>query len=116
MMKLSLMRDVCATLDAQWHSPVADAILSRWTHDARRAIYVRASANFLFVFKRDGRDCFLRFNHESERTRDGILAEVDFVNYLVAKGVNMASPFRRLLMSGWRAWRIDARYLSCGGF
>lgn len=98
MMKLSLMQEVVATVNAQWESDLADVLLQPWVHDVGRAKYWRASANFIFYFKRSGQDCVLRFNHASERTAEAIQAEVDYVNALAVRGVRVAKPI--LSMAG----------------
>ena len=82
MMKLSTMQAVVATLNDQWESDLAEEILGRWEHDAVRAKYWRASANFIFFFKKLGQDCVLRFIHASERSVAVIQAEIEYVNVL----------------------------------
>jgi len=92
MMKLSTMRVVTDTLNDAWESPLADQILSLWSHDKGNAKFLRASANFIFTFQKNGEDYYLRFNHSAERSIDLVSAEVDFVNHLAAKGINVARP------------------------
>ncbi|NJN81401.1 MAG: phosphotransferase [Caldilineaceae bacterium] len=96
MMKLSTMQAVVSTVDERWESRLADQILSHWEHDAERAKYWRASANFVFFFKRFGLDHVLRFNHESERTAGEIQAELDYVNELARSGLHVAKPVQSL--------------------
>jgi Ser/Thr protein kinase RdoA (MazF antagonist) len=96
MMKLTLMRDVSATVDAEWHSPIADAILAQWAHDDERAWFVRSSANILFGFKQARQVCFLRFNHAGERTTEMIQAELDYLAHLHAAGLRVVQPIRSL--------------------
>lgn len=50
MMKLSTMKKVVDTLSEEWESSLAETILERWGYDAGTVRYVRASANFIFVF------------------------------------------------------------------
>lgn len=92
MMTLSTMQEVVATVNEQWESPVADELLLQWEHDEGCAKYWRASSNFVFVFKRFGKDHVLRFNHASERTANEIQAEIDYVNALAATGIRVALP------------------------
>ena len=92
MMNLSTMQAVVATVDAQWESDLADALLRSWDHDGGRAKFWRASTNFVFFFKKAGQDHVLRFNHASERTADTIQAELDYVNALAASGQRVANP------------------------
>ncbi|MCX6050843.1 MAG: phosphotransferase [Chloroflexi bacterium] len=95
-MKLSTMQAVVATLNEQWESELANTLLSAWAHDDEPAKYWRASANFIFFFKQAGQQYVLRFNHASERTRDTIQAEIDYVNYLATAGIAVAKPIRSL--------------------
>ncbi len=97
MMTLRTMQAVVATVDEQWESPLADAILERWAHDETdRAKYWRASANFIFFFKGAGQDAVLRFNHAAERSVAAIRAELAFVNALADRGVRVAKPIPSL--------------------
>lgn len=92
MMKLSTMKALTDTLNDKWESAIADQILSCWEHDKRTAKYLRASANFQFVFQKAGRRYFLRFNHATERAIDRICAEVDYIKYLSSEGFTIAKP------------------------
>jgi len=96
MMKLSLMQAVVDTLNDTYASPIADAMLAAWAHDQGRARYFRASANFIFVFKREGQPYILRFTHASERTADAIQAELAYLQHLAAHKVPVALPIRSL--------------------
>ncbi len=92
MMKLSTMRALTDTLNDQWESAIADQILSRWEHDKGTAKYLRASANFQFIFQKAGERYFLRFNHATERSIDRIRAEADYINHLSSEGLVVAKP------------------------
>lgn len=94
MMKLSLMNEVVATVNEQWESELADELLTHWQHDAERAKFWRASANFIFHFKNAGQAYVLRFNHADERTTLAIQAEIDYINMLADKGIRVARPVR----------------------
>jgi Ser/Thr protein kinase RdoA (MazF antagonist) len=96
MMKLSLMRAVVDTLNATYASPIADAVVAAWAHDHGSARYFRASANVIFVFKREGQPYILRLAHASERTADAIQAELAFLHHLAAHSVPVALPIRSL--------------------
>jgi Ser/Thr protein kinase RdoA (MazF antagonist) len=96
MMKLSLMHAVVDTLNATQGSPIAETILAAWAHDPGSARYFRASANFVFVFKRDDQPCILRFSHASERTAEAIQAELAFLAHLAAHAVPVARPIESL--------------------
>lgn len=91
-MRLSTMWMVDQTLDDEDRSPVADAILGRWEHDAGSARPFRSSANFVYRFRRGGAPRFLRFAAASERSRREIEAEVRLLAWLVDAGVPVAAP------------------------
>ncbi len=96
MMKLGIMQEVVATVNDHWESDLADRLLLHWEHDDERAKYWRASANFIFFFKREGKGYVLRFNHASERTAVAIQAEIDYVNILAEQGICVAKPVRSI--------------------
>lgn len=96
MMKLSTMRALTDTLNDKWESAIADQILSLWEHDKGTAKYLRASANFQFIFQKAGERYFLRFNHSTERAVDLIRAEVDYINHLSSEGLAIAKPVSSL--------------------
>ncbi len=94
MMTMETMWRVVATVSDDWESDLAEEVLRRWESDRSRTKYWRASANFVFLFKRAGRDYVLRFNHESERTAEFVESELVFVNELIGRGVPAAEPIR----------------------
>jgi Ser/Thr protein kinase RdoA (MazF antagonist) len=95
-MKLSTMKKVMDTVDAEWRSPLAEDILERWGYDEGSVFCFRASANFIFVFKKEGRRYFLRFNDCCERDLETIEAEVEILNYLRNKPLRIAFPVKSL--------------------
>ena len=94
MMPLSTMWNVDCTIDASGSSPVAAQILARWAHDHGSARFFRSSANFLYVFRREGRRHFLRFAHGAERSRDAVEAEVALLRWLAGVGIAVVLPVR----------------------
>lgn len=92
MMKLSSMMKVVETVDNEWRSPLAEEILSRWHYDEGTVYFFRASANFLFIFQREGKPYFLRFNDSSERDIKVIEAELRIVAYLKEHTLNVVQP------------------------
>ncbi len=96
MMKLSLMQAVVETLSATYASPIADTVIAAWAHDPDSVRYFRASATFVFVFKREGQLSILRLAHASERTADAIQAELAYLHHLAAHSVPVALPVRSL--------------------
>jgi Ser/Thr protein kinase RdoA (MazF antagonist) len=96
MMKLSTMRKVVATVDAEWRSSFAEKILERWGYDEGTVYYFRASANFLFIFKKEGKTYFLRFNDASEKELSTIDSELKILEYLRNQPVHVALPIKSL--------------------
>lgn len=96
MMKLSTMKKVLKTVDSEWRSPLAEQILSRWGYDQGSVFYLRASANFIFIFKKDGRTYYLRFNESCEREHHAIEAEINIILYLGNNSLNVAQPVKSL--------------------
>ena len=92
MMTLSTMQAVIEATDEDGHNRVAGKIGSRWDADPGSIQFFRASANFVFKFTRKGEGYVLRFNHGEERTREGIEAELAYVNHLAAQGLRVARP------------------------
>lgn len=92
MMKLSTMKKVFETVDSDWRSPLAEEILKRWGYDEGSVFCLRASANFIFIFKRNGELFFLRFNDLHEKEIEAIEAELEIVQYLAKNSLNVAQP------------------------
>lgn len=92
MMRLSTMRKVDQTIDANGRSPIADEVARPWTPDPGWPRFFRASANFVFGLQRQGELGFLRFADSSERRRDVIEAEVRLVDWLASDGLPVARP------------------------
>lgn len=94
MMRLSTMWKVVQTVGEDWKSLLAEQILQPWGFDEGTVYYFRASANFIFVFRQDGKRRFLRFSARSEQPLGAIEAEVRLVTWLDRQGVPVASPIR----------------------
>ena len=84
MMKLSTMLKVDSTVDTQWQSRIAERILEQWEHDPGSAQFFRSSTNFVYVFRKGGERCFLRFAESAERTGAAIEAEMALLSFLAA--------------------------------
>lgn len=95
-MKLSTMMKVLETVDSEWRSPLAEDILQRWGYDPGSAFFLRASANFVFIFKKKGKLYYLRFNDSSERNVEEIKAELDIIQYLAKNSLHVAEPILSL--------------------
>ncbi len=66
-------------------------LLKNWEYDEsslEMLQYYRISANAIYPFKRDGQVRLLRFCPASEKTRESILAELDFISFLRNHGYN----------------------------
>ncbi|GAC1311342.1 MAG: phosphotransferase enzyme family protein [Ktedonobacteraceae bacterium] len=92
MMKLSTMRTVDRTVDTHGQSPIAVQILKQWGHDRGTVKFFRASANFIYHFRKGGKPFFLRFAANSERTRETIQAEIDLLQWVAARGMIVTPP------------------------
>lgn len=92
MMRLSTMWTVDRTVRDDGSSPVAERILEGWAHEGGSVRFFRSSANFLYVFQRDGEQHFLRFADSSERSRETIEAEVDLLGWLAGAGIDVPVP------------------------
>ena len=92
MMRLSTMRKVIDTLGEDRACPVAAEILQRWGYDPGSVQFLRASANFICTFRREGRPLFLRFNEASARPAGAVEAEVKLVDRLRKEGIKVAAP------------------------
>jgi len=90
MMNLSLMKRFYDTVDDR-RSPILDEIAGRWFESCEARMY-RASANFVARVVHGDSTYFLRFNHESERSLEHIEAELEYINHLLAHGVNANRP------------------------
>ncbi|SFA85634.1 MULTISPECIES: phosphotransferase enzyme family protein [unclassified Bacillus (in: firmicutes)] len=96
MMKLSTMKKVVDTVDHEWRSSLAEEILQNWEYDKGTVYYLRASANFIFIFKSKGKTRYLRFNDSSERDVASLQSEMNILLYLNGKELNVVQPVKSL--------------------
>jgi Ser/Thr protein kinase RdoA (MazF antagonist) len=94
MMRLSTLWKVDRTLDSAGHSLLAERIAERWEHEAGSLRFARSSANFVYRFRANGAERFLRFADSTERTRDVIAGEIDLLEWLGRSGAAVARPWR----------------------
>jgi Ser/Thr protein kinase RdoA (MazF antagonist) len=106
MMKLSTMLKVASTVDSEWRSSIAEKILEQWNYDEGSVYAFRYSANFIFVFKKDGETHFLRFNEVSERELSLLEAEMEILNYLAGTSLRTVRPV--LSLNGKKIERVEA--------
>ncbi|MBM6618673.1 phosphotransferase enzyme family protein [Bacillus suaedaesalsae] len=92
MMKLSLMKDIVQTVNSEWKSNLAEEIMKRWDYDLGSVYYWRASANFVFVCKKEGKRLFLRFNSVNERTLEQLESEITLINEISEHHLRVAKP------------------------
>lgn len=90
-MKLSTMKKV---YDAAEGVPMAEFILQRWGFDPGTVGFFRASANFVFIFRKEGKTYFMRCNDACERELGMIEAEVEVLQYLSQQSIRIAEPVR----------------------
>ena len=94
MMPLSVMWNVERLTGATGANPVAEQCVDRWPHDPGSARFFRSSANFLYVFRQDGKQRFLRVADSSERRREAIDAEIAIISWLAEEGLAVVRPVR----------------------
>lgn len=92
MMKLSAMVTVDSAVDAQGRFRIAERILEQWEHDPESVQFYRSSANFVYVFRKDGERCFLRFAESAERSEAEISAEMALLDWLARQGMTVTTP------------------------
>ncbi|WP_257968076.1 phosphotransferase enzyme family protein [Peribacillus deserti] len=93
-MHLSTMKKVVGTVNSEWKSNLAEKLLEPWGFDHGSVYYIRASANFIFTFKKQGIRYYLRFNESSERTEQEIKSELKILIYLRNQGVSSVNPVK----------------------
>ena len=74
---------------------LAEMLVKNWEYDQTSLEmfqYFRISANAIYPFKIHGEVCFLRCCPAEEKTRDSILAELEFIDYLRGKGYPALEP------------------------
>lgn len=92
-MKLSLMKNFYDTVDGEGRSPVLDVLSSNWFDSADTKV-IRASANFVARVEKEGLTNYLRFNHEDERSLQHINNELEYIQRLSERGINVNKPVR----------------------
>ncbi len=74
---------------------LAEMLLKNWEYDASSLElfqYFRISANAIYPFRQQGEICFLRCCPTSEKQKENILAELDFLGYLHSKQFPALEP------------------------
>jgi len=94
MMKMSTMTDVVLTIDEDWKSKFAEKIAELWQADKNSVEYFRASANFIFLFRKNEEVYFLRFNRDDERNLEEIKNEIEIIIQLRNKMDNIVEPIK----------------------
>ena len=75
--------------------PLAEMICRHWDLDEQSLemfTYCRISANAVYPFRHDGRVRILRFSPVEEKPRESILAELELIRHLRARGYNAIEP------------------------
>src|SRR6056297_1272229 len=94
MMKMSTMTDVDTTIDDEGNSKIAEKIAELWNPDTDSVKYFRSSANFIFIFKKNGEYHFLRFNRDDERNFEEIKDEIEIIDLLREQTDNIVEPVK----------------------
>lgn len=93
-MKLSLMNKVVNTLTAHRSSPLAAAFAEKWFSEVDSIKYIRASANFVFQVKANGKSYILRFNSVLEKDIRLVEDEIAVLRYLLDNGLSVSAPVK----------------------
>lgn len=92
----------------RFHEPIRDEAARRYGLVPSALTELRAFENFVYESENaDGDSVILRISHSTRRTQDYTLGEVEFVRYLAAAGIPVASPV--ISDSGQFVERIDDR-------
>jgi len=76
---------------------LAQMLLDNWDYDESSLEmfqYYRISANATYPFRRNGEACLLRFSPTSEKLKENMVAELEFIGYLRSKQYNVLEPVR----------------------
>jgi Ser/Thr protein kinase RdoA (MazF antagonist) len=90
------MKKIMDTVDDNWRSSFVEKFLESWEHDKYTLYFLRASANFVFIFKKSQKTYFLRFNESTERDLKGIESEINILNYLIESNIDVCKPVKSL--------------------
>lgn len=74
---------------------LAHMLIKNWEHDESSLEmfeHYRISANAIYPFKKNNTVCFLRFVPSSEKVKENILAELEFINYLCTNHYHALEP------------------------
>ena len=74
---------------------LAEMLLKNWEYDETSLAMLRdfrISANAIYPFRKNGDVCFLRCCPTSEKPMENLLAELEFIRYLLGKGYNAMEP------------------------
>ncbi|NHK30811.1 MAG: phosphotransferase [Asgard group archaeon] len=81
MMNVDIMSEIVEAFD-NGEPTIGDFIIEKWSHNKGSVRMRRASANFIYEFKNNQQQFILRIAPETERTKQQILAELDFMLHL----------------------------------
>lgn len=82
MLKLSRMKAIMDQVKPDWTCPLAEQALEKWGFDPGTVYFFRASANTVFVFRKEGQRHFLRLSHIEDRSYDTLKSEVQLLLFL----------------------------------
>ena len=74
---------------------LAEMLLKNWEYDETSLEmfqYFRISANAIYPFRKDGAVCFLRCSPTSEKLKENLNAELEFIDYLRSEQYNAMEP------------------------
>ncbi|NHJ38476.1 MAG: phosphotransferase [Asgard group archaeon] len=94
MMNVDIMSEVVEAYD-KGEPTIGNFFAERWFHNKNSVKMRRASANFIYMFQNNKQELILRIAPETERSKQQILAELDFMLHLK----NSAFPVPEIIPS-----------------
>jgi Ser/Thr protein kinase RdoA (MazF antagonist) len=82
LLKLSRMKAIMDQVKEDWTCPLAEKILEKWGFDPGSVYFFRASANSVFIFRKEGQRYFLRLSHTEDRAYQTLEKEVQVLLFL----------------------------------
>lgn len=73
------MKAIMDQVKPDWTCPLAEQALEKWGFDPGTVYFFRASANTVFVFRKEGQRHFLRLSHIEDRSYDTLKSEVQLL-------------------------------------
>ncbi|MEC9489105.1 MAG: phosphotransferase [Halanaerobium sp.] len=77
-----------------FNEQVLDEAIARFGISSDMINFLGGFQNFVYQFTREGQDFILRFSHDSRRTPELVMGEVDWLNYLARNGLKVCKAVK----------------------